>query len=145
MTPARISFFVVVVVGVAAFAISFIKSMLGKASRGVLHVPQGKDCLDVRVRDDVDLRFFRYGQTFEVLFVPSEAEGSIATLLYKNKPVGVICSTTTRSLALLQLAKMHSKVMVQTVVAGIDSSGRPLMHVMLPNDAWFKRAISPLV
>lgn len=145
MTPARIAFVVAVVVGVIVLAISFLKSIIGKASRGVLHVPQGKDRLDVSVRDDVGLRSFRYGQTFEVHFVPSEAEGGIATISYKNKPVGLICNTTTHSLALLKLAEKHPKVMVQAVVAGLDSNGRPLMQVMLPNDAWFKRALSPLV
>jgi hypothetical protein len=60
----------------------------------------------------------------------------------KYKPIGLICDSNTHSLALLRLAEMHATVMVQVVVMGLESDGKPLIWVLLPDDKWFKRALT---
>ena len=152
MLVARIVFIVLVCVGLFVLSVSFIKSARGKSIKGVLHVPQGKGHLAVRVCDDTHLRPFKYGQTFEALFVPGDAtltssytgdvERGIATISLKDKPIGLICDSNTHSLALLRLAEMHATVMVQVVVMGLESDGKPLIWVLLPDDKWFKRALT---
>lgn len=152
MLAARIVLITLVFVGLIVMLASIAKSFMGQAVRGVLHVPQGKEHLEVCMCDDAHLRPFRYGQTFETLFVPGDAaltssytgrvEHGIAMISYKGEPVGLICESNTHSLALLRLAEKHPKVMVQTVVASLESDGKPLVRVMLPDDKWFKRALS---
>lgn len=152
MLVARFVLIVLVFVGLLVMLASIARSFMGQAVRGVLHVPQGKECLEVCVCNDAHLRPFRYGQTFETLFVPGDAaltstytgreEHGIATISHKGIPVGLICESNTYSLALLRLAEKHPKVMVQVVVASLKSDGKPLIRVMLPDDKWFKRALS---
>ena len=142
---------IVIIIILAVFGITFVKSFMGKPIRNVLHVPQGKTCVDVAIFDDKTLRPFKYGQTIEVQFLANRQtltsvytgakRSDTGVLALKGVSVGFADSSSTYTHALQTLAGKYGKVLVGMTVLGIDAHDRPITMLQLPDNAWFTRAL----
>lgn len=119
----------------------FLRNVMGKPVRGVLHVPQGKTRVGIGVLNDKPLRPFKYGQVFEVTVLAETEACAMGTLEYRGTPVGVADASSSYVQALDKLARENRRVLVSAVIATIDGEGRPVIELELPSTSWFKRAL----
>lgn len=131
---------------------TFLRSVMGKPVRGVLHVPQGNNHVDVAAFDCRCLKPYKCGQVFDAEVVPTEhAMTSIYTgeersgrgaISFKGTPIGFADWDNSYSQVLWTLTSMYTRVVVRAVILGIDADGHPVMRLNLPDPAWFVRAAS---
>ncbi len=142
---------VVFTIAVGAFIFSYIKNYMGKAVRGVLHIPQGKNQLEVDVFNDESLKPYKFAQVFEVQVLADEQTMSdertgethtgTGALSYKNKPFGFTDASSNYTKALAILAHKHKKVFARAVITSTNSEGRPIVQLELPDEYWFAKAL----
>ena len=151
-TAIRAIIILLVFVALGVFAIAYFKSFMGKAQRGTLSVPLGRNAIGVMVCDDSRLKPYKFAQTFDVVVMPGEhalvnrftekrqsGEGAIS---FKGSIMGFADPSSSQVMALTKLAGSYQKVVVQAVVLSVDKDGTPVMQLKLPDTAWFKRALS---
>lgn len=129
---------------------TFLRSVMGKPVRGVLHVPQGNNHVDVTAFDCRCLKPYKCGQVFDAEVVPTEhAMTSIYTgeersgrgaISFKGTPIGFADWNSSYSQVLWTLTSMYTRVVVKAVILGIDADGHPVMRLNLPDPMWFSRA-----
>ena len=113
---------------------TFLRSVMGKPVRGVLHVPQGNNHVDVAAFDCRCLKPYKCGQVFDAEVVPTEhAMTSIYTgeersgrgaISFKGTPIGFADWDNSYSQVLWTLTSMYTRVVVRAVILGIDADGR---------------------
>ena len=138
-SPKQALLVVALVAAVIAFIGLFLRNLMGKPVRGTLRAPQGKNQVDVAVRNDKPLRPFKYSQVFEVAVLAEAAEQVIVA--YKDQPVGIADPSNPYTQVLQKLLDRQPNVVVSAVIMSIDDKGRPLMRLCLPEASWFKRAL----
>lgn len=143
--------FGVLLVALAVVVIMFIRNVMGKSTRGVLHVPQGKTIVPVVVCQQNSLKSIKYSQVFDVDLIAEpttitneytgeELSGTCA-IEYRNKPVGFMDQSSRYVGVLSKLGQNNRKLVVSAMLLAADEDGRPIMHVRLPDDKWFLRAL----
>jgi hypothetical protein len=137
MTPTEqhvlIALALIAVVGI--FIAVFLRSWLGRAVRGTLHVPQGKDRVSVEVSVGQSAVRFKYGQVFEVAI----DEAGVVT--HKGKEIGSTDVSNPYVRLLSKLAERYQRVEVSALVVNFDESGKPVIELEMPDAGWFKRAV----
>lgn len=143
--------FVVLIAAVVGIAFSFLRTLMGKSTRGVLHVPQGKNIVPVIVCQEKPLKPFKFSQAFDVVFIANpttitnqytgEVLSGPCAIEYRNKPVGFMDHSSRYVHVLSKLGRKNKKLVVSAMVQATDEDGRPIMHLRLPDDKWFLRAL----
>ncbi len=149
----RVVFGVVAIAVLGIIAFRYVKSVMGYTVRGVMRAPQGKNAVDIFVCDNEVLKPYKFSQVFEVSAVPgtqpaidriagNERRGGGA-IAYKGTTFG-FADTSSRSVeALMKLAGTHEKVFASAVMYGVDNDGRPIVKLLLPDEMWFVKALTP--
>ncbi|MDO4537745.1 MAG: hypothetical protein Q4B54_06245 [Coriobacteriales bacterium] len=151
MLAVKVVLGILVVVAVLAFAVSFLKSSMGKPFAGTLNVPKGKQSVGVDLFDDGPLKPIRYSLALDVNISAQEAtltssftgeqRTDTGVVSRGNKPIGFVDISTSYARALMALAQKYPKLVVQAAVMGTDANDRPRLELLLPEAKWFKKAL----
>ena len=151
MSDVKVIIAVAIITVLVIAAILYIRGVLGRPTRGVLHVPQGRNIVPVIVCQDAHLRPFKYDQTFDAVVVAGDTyiqnaytgrrQTGECAIAFKNKPIGFVDSTDSFVLVLSKLANTYKKVTVKAVIISMNSNGQAVLELKLPDEKWFLRAL----